>query len=159
MDLEIKNDKERFKCRVNGVLINDDKMLALQMCNNGFFCCPGGHIELGEDSKTAIIREFKEETGLDVHVEKLLCIIENFYFGWKQDNCHEISFYYLLKANDLKDKSENFKLIEYDMGRELQMDFRWFKLDEIGDVEFKPLQLKNKLKNHNFNFEHFITRQ
>lgn len=59
MDLEIKNDKERFKCRVNGVLINDDKMLALQMCNNGFFCCPGGHIELGEDSKTAIIREFK----------------------------------------------------------------------------------------------------
>lgn len=37
--------------------------------NPGFWECPGGHREHGETVEEAAIREVKEETGLDVHVQ------------------------------------------------------------------------------------------
>ncbi|MFN8496128.1 MAG: NUDIX hydrolase [Caldilineaceae bacterium] len=32
---------------------------------NGFWCLPGGHIEANEPARDAVVREVKEETGLD----------------------------------------------------------------------------------------------
>ena len=79
IDIEIENEFANFKLRVNGILINDNKILSVQMKKNGFYCLPGGHIEIGEDSKEAVVREFKEETGIDVKVERLISITENFF--------------------------------------------------------------------------------
>jgi nicotinamide-nucleotide adenylyltransferase len=38
----------------------------------GMFACPGGHVDWGETLKTAVVREIKEETGLDFHIEGYL---------------------------------------------------------------------------------------
>lgn len=35
---------------------------------SGCWYPPGGHVEVGEDEKGALIREIKEELGLDVHI-------------------------------------------------------------------------------------------
>lgn len=35
----------------------------------GFWCIPGGHIEPGEPYRDAVIREVREETGLDYEAE------------------------------------------------------------------------------------------
>jgi len=40
------------------------------------YCIPGGHIELGEKIEEAVVREAKEETGLDVVDLEFLCIQE-----------------------------------------------------------------------------------
>jgi len=40
---------------------------------------PGGHIELGETAETAIQREVKEETGLDVEPVELLIVQQAIY--------------------------------------------------------------------------------
>ncbi|MBC8213861.1 MAG: NUDIX hydrolase [Candidatus Marinimicrobia bacterium] len=49
----------------------------------GFWCLPGGFIELGETPQMAAIRELKEETNLNGNIEKLLghCSHFNSLFG------------------------------------------------------------------------------
>ena len=69
-DISIENEEYRFKYRVSGILIKDNKLLVVKINNNKFYCLPGGHVELMENTKDAVIREFKEETGIDTSIEK-----------------------------------------------------------------------------------------
>ena len=60
------------------------------------YTVPGGHMELGELAEDAIRREVKEETGLDVEVERLLqqAIYPRFY----QKHEHFVFMDYLVQA-------------------------------------------------------------
>ena len=60
-DIKIDNLYGNFKFRVNGILMHDDEILVVKMKDDSFYCLPGGHVKLGEDSKSAVIREIKEE--------------------------------------------------------------------------------------------------
>jgi nucleoside triphosphatase len=64
----------------------------------GCFVVPGGHVELGERLEDAVLRETKEETGLDVHGLHFLCWQEFIYDRsfWKQK--HFIFFDYACQA-------------------------------------------------------------
>ena len=92
-DIKIKTATSKFKYRVNGLIIKNNKLLALRMRNNTSFCLPGGHVELGEDTRTAVIREMLEETDTNVEINKELAIVESFYKDKNNLTTHEISFY------------------------------------------------------------------
>ena len=64
--------------RVNGVLIEDGKILLVEqdVSARRQWAHPGGKLEFGETLKQGIVREFKEETGLDVAVGDLLYVTE-----------------------------------------------------------------------------------
>ena len=157
MDIKLfdKEKNERFKFRVNGILLNNDKILAVEMNKMGFMCCPGGHVMIGEDTMQAMEREYKEETGIGVKIEKLVAIVENFF---KSDVLyHELSFFYLLRADKIDEsKQKDFSLIENDNGKLINMDYSWLSLDKMDSYDFLPLAIKNKLKNRDFNTEHII---
>ncbi len=62
--------------RYQGLIIQDHKILLIRgyeiptgIC---FWVIPGGHREAEESEEDCVIREMKEETNLDVRVEKLL---------------------------------------------------------------------------------------
>jgi len=157
MDIKLKSDDYDFKFRIAGCLLVDDSILTVQMCNNGFYCFPGGHLQLGEDSKTAIIREFKEETKFDCHVEKLFAIVENFFKNNSGKLIHEVCFFYLLKSEGMK--KNDFTLTENDENVLKNLEFKWYKLSELESVNFKPIILKDKLIKKDFTFEHIVLDQ
>ena len=48
-----------------GVCVVDGRVLLCRPKKGGYTYLPGGHIEFGETSRAALVREMKEETGLD----------------------------------------------------------------------------------------------
>lgn len=82
---------------VGGLIQKEDGLVLL--CNShkwpGLYTVPGGHVELGETCEEALVREIKEEVGLDIKVKELLSIQQVIYPRefWKR--AHFIFFDYL----------------------------------------------------------------
>lgn len=68
-----------MRVRVTGVLIEDGQILLLnQDTDSGrSFSMPGGKLEDGESLAGALVREMKEETGLDVEPGRLLYVCDH----------------------------------------------------------------------------------
>lgn len=84
------------------------------------YTVPGGHIELGERAEDAIVREVKEETGLDSEVDELLILQQAIYPKDYHKHEHYIFMDYICKA-----RSSEVKLD----GRELQ-SYVWVKPED-----------------------------
>lgn len=65
--------------RVTGVVIEEDRILLLnQDTDTGrSWSLPGGKVEEGEPLATALVREMREETGLDVEPGRLLYVCDH----------------------------------------------------------------------------------
>lgn len=68
-----------MRVRVTGVVIEDGQILLLnQDTDSGrSFSLPGGKLEDGETLAGALVREMKEETGLDVEPGRLLYVCDH----------------------------------------------------------------------------------
>ena len=155
MDVKIKSEEGNFKMRVAGLIIKEDKLLTVNICNNGFYCLPGGHVHLGESSAEAIEREIGEEVNLTCKSAKLLAIIENFFGESKKT--HEVCYFYVIEPNeDIEVK--DYSIVENDEGELKNLEFKWIGLDNLRQQDFRPSALINKLENRDFKFEHIITR-
>lgn len=51
----------------NCILLDGNKVLLLQKPSKGWWVAPGGKMEQGESVKESVIREYKEETGLQIY--------------------------------------------------------------------------------------------
>jgi 8-oxo-dGTP diphosphatase len=70
----------RLRVRVCGICIKDREILLVKHKSIGpkgiFWAPPGGGIDFGESAEASLVREFKEETGLDVEVIRFLFVHE-----------------------------------------------------------------------------------
>lgn len=70
----------RLRLRICGLYCQDDRLLMVRHRGIGptdtFWCPPGGGSHFGENAHKALIREFKEETGLDIAVGELQFVNE-----------------------------------------------------------------------------------
>ncbi len=81
---------------VDGVIIKNKKILLIRRKNEPFkgkWALPGGFVDYGERVEDAVIREIKEETGLDTEIEKLLGVYSD---PARDPRGHTISIVYLL---------------------------------------------------------------
>ncbi|GAA0372442.1 HAD-IIA family hydrolase [Bacillus horti] len=64
---------EKVKAGVAGIVMDDrQRVLLIKRADNGLWGIPSGHVEPGETVEQAMVREFKEETGLDVNIRRLI---------------------------------------------------------------------------------------
>ena len=143
MDLKIKTEKKEFHGRSCGIIKQKNNFLIMRVNDTPYYHIPGGHIEMGEDSKQAVIREIKEEIGCDVQEADLFAIQENF---WEKSHkkCHGIEFYYIIKPKyelEMKD----YQRIENDKGEEKLLDFKWITPEELKDIDLRPSNIRDML--------------
>ena len=72
-------DKKEYptaKVDVRGLIIKDNKILLVKETADKRWSLPGGWGDIGYSPKEVIIKECKEETGLDVVPEKLLAVFD-----------------------------------------------------------------------------------
>lgn len=153
-DIKIYSDDYKFKYRVSGILIVDNKLLTVCMNDNGFYCLPGGHVEMMENTKDAVIREFFEETRLKVNIDRLGFVVENFFTG-RLGRFHELGFYYFLNTSEKID-IKDYTLFENDKEGTVKLDFKWIDLNKLDN--FKPEFLKDELQKNNKYCKHFIIK-
>jgi ADP-ribose pyrophosphatase YjhB (NUDIX family) len=68
----------KHSVRVAGIVIREDGMiLTIQRRDNGHWEPPGGVLELDETFEAGVRREVREETGVDVEVERLTGVYKN----------------------------------------------------------------------------------
>ena len=135
----------RPRVRVAGILIENNKILLIEHLkkNKKYWLVPGGGVDWGESTAEALIREYKEETNLDITVEKFLFLSETIATNKKK---HVINLYFQIKI--IKNSIYNMKL-----GDERNLtDLKFITKEEIENIKLYPniktqlIQLLNEEK-------------
>ena len=143
--MDIKFEKDDYKFNVRSSCIMKDKkhekvllsyMRAIK--DHNAFLLPGGRLEILENSEEAILREIKEEVGLNLDY-KLVSIEENIV---KDTKFHMIEFVFYTEI-------ENFEMLT-------NLDDGWdkFEIVEIKDIDnydIRPKSVKNLIKENSYN--------
>ena len=111
---------KKFAAGIHALISKDDKYLFLKRQNGAkhdpsCWDLPGGGIELGEQPSEAIIRETREEAGIDIKAGKILSVV-----GIPGDDEWSIDTYIEgeYQKGEVKISSEH-------------SDFTWVRKDEI----------------------------
>jgi 8-oxo-dGTP diphosphatase len=123
---------------VGGVIVQDGKAIIVKRANDpykGQWSIPGGRVELGESLAEALVREMREETGLDVEIGPLIEVFER--IQWNDEPPPA------LRARRLR---YHFVIVDYvctPVGGELcagddAADVRWVTREELAQYEIRP---------------------
>ncbi|AUW96092.1 MULTISPECIES: NUDIX hydrolase [Streptococcus] len=112
-----------------GILANQDGKVLLQLRGDKkTWAIPGGAMELGESSLDTAVREFYEETGIEVQVKRLLNVYTNFDEVYPNgDQVQTVVFIYELTATEIGDIS--------DFHNEETLKVAFFTKEEIDQLE------------------------
>ncbi len=92
-----------FNIRVYGILKNSQNQVLVSdefIRGNFFTKFPGGGLEFGEGTRACLIREFKEETGLDVTVGEHIYTTDFFQISAFNNKDQIICIYYYVHEAD-----------------------------------------------------------
>ena len=143
--MDIKFEKDDYKFNVRSSCIMKDKkhekvlltyMRAIK--DHNAFLLPGGRLEILENSEEGILREIKEEVGLNLDY-KLVSIEENIV---KDTKFHMIEFIFYTEI-------DNFEMLT-------NLDDGWdkFEMVEIKDIDnydIRPKSVKSLIKENSYN--------
>ena len=137
---------EKFNYRVCGLIIKENKVLALKDERSPYYYLPGGRVMMGERAEDAITREIREELEVEASIIRPLWLNQGFF---KEDvdhlQYHEICIYFLVDIKDtyILENVERFTLKE---GIHIH-EFEWLDFNSLKDLYFYPLFLKEEIFN------------
>lgn len=104
-----------------------------------------------------VIREMQEEVGASVHVERTLCIAENFFShnGWLN---HGIGLY-LIARLDTKSPLLDLTVSHHGSEGAKRLTFSWFSRQRLSEIEVRPVFLRQLLRVDRATIAHVIQRE
>jgi ADP-ribose pyrophosphatase YjhB (NUDIX family) len=146
----------RFQLRVAAVVVHEGHVLLHRQPRDDYWVLPGGRVEAGEMATSTLVREMLEETGEAVECGELLYVVENFfvYAGKPQ---HEVGLYFRAHVDPssrLLDKSR----VHAGTEGALRLEFRWFAVASLGEVDVRPSFLRESLSRPVLAFQHVVER-
>ncbi len=112
----------KFISAVHLVLVNNGKILLLRRFNTGYndgnYSVPAGHIDGEEKATSAMIREAKEEAGIDI-IEKQIRMV---HVMLRKSDAQRIDFFF--EATKWHGEPKNMEPNKCD-------DFRWFPINQM----------------------------
>lgn len=156
VDLTLKTNLGYFNHRVAAVILNDNKILAQKNIKDSSYYLVGGRVRFGESTCEALIREVKEELGININSFKPIWINECF-FQEKGINYHEIGMYYLVDIVDLQFNhfEKEFHLKE----KQRTNYYEWLNIDNLSNMALYPEFIKKEIHNIDNNLKLIITRE
>lgn len=124
MDYEL----DHIETIARGVAVRHGKILLCKAKGGSSTYLPGGHIELGETGREALVREIREETGLNSTTGRFLGVVENSFIQ-KGKRHSEINLVYELDVES-PDGSVN--------AAEDWIEFEWRELCELDAANLLP---------------------
>ena len=133
------NTEKHIETIARGVCVVDGKVLLCLPKDRSYSYLPGGHIEFGETGREALVREMKEETGLDATAGKLLGVVESRFVQKGEPHC-EINLIYEMKvelptANDGSRRQSIAALEDW-------ICFDWVDCGRVDDAKLLPEEMK-----------------
>jgi mutator protein MutT len=128
---------------VGAVIISDGKILLEKRKNEpgkGKWSIPGGLVELGETTEATVVREVKEETGLDVEQPEHIDVVNNITL----DDNGEIKYHFVIIDYFVKLKGGTLKAMSD------AEELRWVLFDDVEKYDltktFKEFYQRNRQK-------------
>jgi 8-oxo-dGTP diphosphatase len=109
---------------VGAVIVHADKIVLIKRGNEpsrGKWTIPGGLVELAESPEQAVIRETKEETGLDVENPTLIDVVSNVDL----DEKGRVKYHYVIIDYLVRVKGGSIEAASD------AVDLRWVPFDEV----------------------------
>jgi ADP-ribose pyrophosphatase YjhB (NUDIX family) len=146
---------QRFNYRVAAVIIVDGHVLVCREDDDDYCMLPGGRVELGEDSRLALMREIAEELDLPAEIGTLLATSESFYHREEQD-FHELGFFYAVALPGHAPNGTVPWLRRRDEGHDLQ--FSWLPISgkALEDKNILPRFVPEMLRNATAALTHYV---
>lgn len=151
MDLTFKLKDGVFNYRVCAVIKYDNKILAMKNDKSPYYFLPGGRVDLHENTERALLREMKEELGINVKIIRPLWFVQSFFIeDVTKEKYHELCVYYLVDISDTDlINQKRFAGLE----TKHHEIFEWLEIDTIKDRYLYPLFIKERINNLPKRFE------
>jgi len=144
MDLTFRTNKGKFNYRVGAIIIKDGKVLMVKNSRASYYYSVGGRVKFNETCDAAIVREVKEELGVDMEIDYLAYFHENL-FDEKDTNehFHEIALFYIMKPIKDWSKIACNSFVEEDGAKEY---LEWLPIDKLSEFMAYPAFFASELK-------------
>ena len=121
--------------RSAGIWISDGQILLESLKDRDVWGIPGGFVEEGESVEQACLREYLEETGVEVQCTRLAIIHEQFWI-YKGQPVREYGFYFEVHPVTNTGSPPQVKSIEE------HLKIEWHPLSNLGRIDFVPVALQ-----------------
>ena len=154
-DIILNTDEICFGIRAVGVTVRDGKVLVQREIGGNEYALPGGTVKLGETTEETLIREYREETGSEISINRLLWTEESF---WEYNNGkrqHGIAFYYLIDFFD----DQIFECDEFVSQKDnCNIVLGWLPVNELKNIIIYPDFVKEEIYKLDEPAKHFISK-